>query len=581
MKKQTPYIFKNIIAVAFLMTGCIVNMLFPAKAQPFSPSFADQLPEPLYAHFDKPFYAVGETMWFSVFFLNPETAESKVIYIDMVDKGGKVVMQQKLKADSVGAFSEFTIPFSWQEGYFQFRAYTLWNLNFDKPLVFTKNIPIYSEWKQSLIRPEYEENITKDISLPANDGALKMVLKTDKTTYQKREKVNLNIKVTDANGKPVQAFLSLSVTDLDLLPVPDGEHIVSYQEKEQSFYHSSLSAQPGLLPEKSLTLNGNVFNPKDSSPVSTRFLSVYLAESHKFLNTEISGGKLSLQLPDFYGSQTIQVHDHNPYQPTSPKVEVFDLTSRLPVAPLAKVNPARTPAIERYLYLSSMRRQLNEVFGAKQENMVPVKQDTVAFVPDKVYQMNDYQLLKTMEDFIREVIFKARIREENGHKTVRLYNPETQKYFEDAPWYMVNGYLTGEAEALNIPANAVKTVHFFYNKNTLVLQFPPMMVRTGVLSIETRDDEISHTLMNAPNSFLYDGFYLPKSFEDFSNSPKQTPDFRPLVHWKPQIATDSNGEATLTFNTTDAISLFLIHVEGISRQGETGVAEVTYEVTFK
>ena len=580
------HLIQKILLSVLVASACILIPFFPATAQQpsNSTSSAVQSAESLYVSFDKPFYAVGETMWFSIFFLNPKTVQSGVIYIDMLNPAGEVVMQQKLKAEDIGAYSEFTIPFSWSEGYFRFRAYTLWNLNFDASWVFTKDIPIYSEWKETLALPEYEANPKTNVPAIKIKGSLKIMIQPDQATYQKGEKVTVNIRVTDANDQPVQAHLSLSVRDLDLVPM-DSTDIVAYQHESAQATNPRQTSKSLYIPEKSLTLSGTLMEADNKTPLNTRFLSIYLAENRDFLNAEITKGELFVKLPDFYGAQTLQIHNHNPYQSASPQVNITNIAELLPAEIMTKATPPRTPALAQYLYLSSMRRKLNEIFGLTEENTMTTAQDTLSFLADKTYWMKDYQLLKNMEDFIREVIFRSRIREENEGKTVRLYNMETQRYFEDAPWYVVNGYLvTDEALVLSIPANNIEKIAFFYRRNTLVQQFPPMMLRSGVLVIDTKENKIFPFLLNASNNFTYDGFYLPRNFETYLQQTldklEQTPDFRPLVFWSPQIITDQKGNASIAFTATDAISQFLIQAEGASNQGKTGVAQAVYRITF-
>ncbi|TPN88882.1 TonB-dependent receptor plug domain-containing protein [Aquimarina algicola] len=59
---------------------------------------------------------------------------------------------------------------------------------------------------------------------------LKVEVNTDKEIYQTREKVNINIKTTDAVGVPIPANLSIAVADNKLLSLADDkqDHILSY-----------------------------------------------------------------------------------------------------------------------------------------------------------------------------------------------------------------------------------------------------------------------------------------------------------------------------------------------------------------
>jgi glucose-6-phosphate isomerase len=57
------------------------------------------------------------------------------------------------------------------------------------------------------------------------------------------------------------------------------------------------------------------------------------------------------------------------------------------------------------------------------------------------------------------------------------------------------------------------------------------------------------------------------------------PDLRALIHWQPQIVTDSLGKAQTSFYNADNLDKVQIVVEAISENGEIGYQELFYEVT--
>ncbi|GAB3926559.1 hypothetical protein GCM10028827_17710 [Mucilaginibacter myungsuensis] len=62
-------------------------------------------------------------------------------------------------------------------------------------------------------------------------------------------------------------------------------------------------------------------------------------------------------------------------------------------------------------------------------------------------------------------------------------------------------------------------------------------------------------------------FYTPK----YAIKSKLTfPDYRPTVHWEPNIVTDKNGKATVTFYTSDSDGGLSINLQGMSADGRTG-----------
>ena len=71
-------------------------------------------------------------------------------------------------------------------------------------------------------------------------------------------------------------------------------------------------------------------------------------------------------------------------------------------------------------------------------------------------------------------------------------------------------------------------------------------------------------------------FYAPKY--DVSIPDHVRPDFRSTLHWQPNIRTDAQGKATLTYWNTDAKATMKIIAEGVSNQGLVGVGKFEYGV---
>jgi hypothetical protein len=72
-------------------------------------------------------------------------------------------------------------------------------------------------------------------------------------------------------------------------------------------------------------------------------------------------------------------------------------------------------------------------------------------------------------------------------------------------------------------------------------------------------------------------FYAPK-YENMHPEEWYKPDLRALIHWQPQIVTDSLGNAKTSFYNADNLGKIQIVVEGISEDGEIGYQELFYDV---
>ena len=70
-------------------------------------------------------------------------------------------------------------------------------------------------------------------------------------------------------------------------------------------------------------------------------------------------------------------------------------------------------------------------------------------------------------------------------------------------------------------------------------------------------------------------FYAPK--HDNPNA-WANPDLRALVHWAPNLKTDSLGRATASFYNADNTGEIKVVVEAISDNGEIGYKELEYKV---
>jgi TonB-dependent SusC/RagA subfamily outer membrane receptor len=71
-------------------------------------------------------------------------------------------------------------------------------------------------------------------------------------------------------------------------------------------------------------------------------------------------------------------------------------------------------------------------------------------------------------------------------------------------------------------------------------------------------------------------FYAPKY--DVAIPEHIRPDYRSTLHWQPNVKTNANGKATITYWNTDAKVNVRIIAEGVSKQGIVGVAKGEYGV---
>lgn len=75
-------------------------------------------------------------------------------------------------------------------------------------------------------------------------------------------------------------------------------------------------------------------------------------------------------------------------------------------------------------------------------------------------------------------------------------------------------------------------------------------------------------------------FYAPK-YENLKPEDLRKPDLRALIHWEPELRTDSLGQASASFYNADNIGKMVMVLEAITKNGEIGYKEVEYEIAGK
>src|ERR1700754_2005161 len=87
----------------------------------------DHPTEKVYLHFDKPYYAVNDTLWFKAYVtidLHQLSPLSKILYVDLTDGQNQLVSQMKLHlANGIANSYILLSPFS-KSGNYHIRAYT-------------------------------------------------------------------------------------------------------------------------------------------------------------------------------------------------------------------------------------------------------------------------------------------------------------------------------------------------------------------------------------------------------------------------------------------------------------------------
>src|ERR1700748_652162 len=97
--KRSVFILCILFAVIFkasAQSDSVALITVIAKTQKYAASYPV---EKVYLHFDKPYYAVGDTIWFKAYVtvdVHQLSALSKVVYVDLINNRDSVVRSLRL-----------------------------------------------------------------------------------------------------------------------------------------------------------------------------------------------------------------------------------------------------------------------------------------------------------------------------------------------------------------------------------------------------------------------------------------------------------------------------------------------------
>jgi hypothetical protein len=119
------------------------------------------LQEKIFVHLDRTFYVGGEIMWFKIYlvdgYFHQSLNVSKVIYLDVLDRNQRPVIQTKVTMENGRGNGSVAIPTSLESDTYTVRAYTNWMKNFSADFYFHQAISIvnvFQQWDDKNKTPE-------------------------------------------------------------------------------------------------------------------------------------------------------------------------------------------------------------------------------------------------------------------------------------------------------------------------------------------------------------------------------------------------------------------------------------------
>ncbi|HRH58938.1 MAG TPA: hypothetical protein PL045_00070, partial [Chitinophagaceae bacterium] len=149
-------IFKRIVwlfAFYFFSNAVLAQNNAEALQNAFNNYQSNNFREKVFVHTDKTFYLAGENIWFKVYcmdaFFHKPSPISKIVYVEIISKEDKPLLQAKIALDSGSGTGSFILPSFAASGNYMLRAYTSFMKNGDADFYYHQQLTIVNTFKSA------------------------------------------------------------------------------------------------------------------------------------------------------------------------------------------------------------------------------------------------------------------------------------------------------------------------------------------------------------------------------------------------------------------------------------------------
>jgi hypothetical protein len=452
-----------------------------------------------------------------------------------------------------------------------------------------------------------------------------IAITANKTNYDAKEKVTLTITATNEQQQPVQARLSLVAVDAGLAAVNNSNiasylllesELKGYIENAQNYFDAGnpnrliqldlllrtqgwrdfvwrriadTSIVIRYMPEPGITISGRIRRTFADKPIPNMNVTLYAPGSPggKFFFTKTdSSGHYYLDGLQLSGSQRIRLSTVD----GKGKKEGMLLMDSVVTKPLA-VTQSNDATIDTSLQFRQFEKtglsrsdiakrqrksdttELAEVVVTHTERRVMLRGRSLRAYGEDVPPYNitpaDYSY-GTLEQYMLQKLPGARSNPDDvgvlflaDGKPVRptFIVDKQEDVFERLDYYAIRMDKIERIVYRRMLDIDSKVVFLIY-----------LTLKPGAF------DAADLSLLNV----TLNGYYESRVYyaRDYTNNPgnREQPDLRTTIHWAPDIVTDANGKATVTFFNADPKTTIRVTAEGISDKGVPLVSTIKYEV---
>ncbi len=573
------------LLLLLLHTAPFLSMALSGQSAGMTVDPSDVYREKLFITTDRDIYITGEQIRVKVYEMDElsclPVGFSKIVYLEMLNAGNNPVRQAKIRVEGTSGSAVFRLSDTLSSGNYLIRAYTAWMENFTEDLFSYTTITVINPFKEISDFAVPNQGQTSGIGLsyvPGNEltcnettaGQLKITVQPDRQKYATRDRVRIDISVTGADGRPVEANLSVSVVKACLAGT-DRKYLVSGPAKANSLNDPSGSVSH--LPElEGELIRGVIFNRLTNQPLRGTDISLsFVGKTARCQFTRTNEkGEFIFVVKDQDGLAEIVI------QPLIP--DVSGSYVELPQPFCNTYNDFSPPAFEPD---SSLIAKLNNAVIAMQvsNNYEQVREKSIASPAfktrdffggsDRVVDMSYYIELTNIREVVKEILPEVTLFTKDKKAALKVVSSNPYQIFNNPALVLFDGVPVFDIEELmKVNAKELERIEIINTR-----YFYSDYVFEGIISFISKEGMLN-SIESSSSVFrqVYEGclkdeiFYSPDYSVDAGRL-SRIPDFRNTLYWNPDVATSADGSTAVEFYTSDEKTEYTIIIEGFTSEG--------------
>ena len=512
----------------------------------------------------------GENLFFKAYLKDADAHLSNkncILFVELINYSHKKIFDTRFNVKQGTCDGIITLNDSLESGYYTLHAFTTY-LRQATGEEYLQQILIINSQEENLdsvkaeVLPVKINTDSKEKQATADSKSkVYSVAYTDKQIYSTREKVQLNLRLTDFNDNPVNANLAISVTE----QTPTGK-------MDSALSYTNISSTVDR--DEDYILSGCVINTKTNQcapDVCVLLVTPDSIANMKYCFTD-NLGRFYFPLNKFYDNKQLILRLKNLLPDF--KIETDEKCWK-------KKETVNTNKIalshqwKEYLRKSKKITLVNKIYN--NDLVMPVDdsnlQETQRFSffgnPEEVIKPEDYEDMKDFSDLAQNILTKVKFKKTKNNYAVYLFDSEWNIRWPEEALVLIN----------NIPVTDLSYLSTLSSEKIQRIEITHRRIVYGnidfygVLSVFTKksidlDTKITDNALIVDNTKEIQ-HVQPVSPDYTDNSNSKEPDFRQMLYWNSQVITNTQQNKPITFNffTSDLKTKYKVDIKGYSTDG--------------